>query len=56
MGSYMGTKGELLRAAPFYFAGQLKPVIDRVYPLDRAAAAHERLEESGQFGKMVLEV
>jgi NADPH:quinone reductase-like Zn-dependent oxidoreductase len=56
MGSYMGTKGELLRAAPFYFAGQLKPVIDRVYPLDRAAVAHQRLEESDQFGKMVLEV
>ena len=29
LGSYMGTKGELLRAARFFFAGQLKPVIDR---------------------------
>jgi NADPH:quinone reductase-like Zn-dependent oxidoreductase len=56
MGSYMGTKGELLRIAPLFFAGQLKPVIDRIYPLDKAAAAHERLEESGQFGKIVLEV
>ena len=29
LGSYMGTKGELMRAARFFFAGQLKPVIDR---------------------------
>jgi NADPH:quinone reductase-like Zn-dependent oxidoreductase len=56
MGSYMGTKGELLRAARFFFTGQLKPVIDRTFPLADAAAAQTRLEQSGQFGKIVLEV
>ena len=56
MGSYMGTKGELMRAARFFFTGQLKPVVDRVCPLTRAAAAQQRMEESGQFGKIVLEV
>jgi NADPH:quinone reductase-like Zn-dependent oxidoreductase len=55
-GSYMGTKGELMRAARFFFAGQLKPVIDRTFPLEQAALAQQRLEESGQFGKIVLEV
>jgi NADPH:quinone reductase-like Zn-dependent oxidoreductase len=55
-GSYMGTKGELMRAARLFFAGQLKPVIDRAYPLADAAAAQQRMEESGQFGKIVLEV
>ena len=40
-GSYMGTKGELLRAAQFFFAGQLKPVIDRTFPLADAAAAQQ---------------
>jgi NADPH:quinone reductase-like Zn-dependent oxidoreductase len=56
LGSYMGTKGELLRAARFFFAGQLKPVVDRVFPLADAAEAQRRLEASEQFGKIVLEV
>jgi len=55
-GSYMGTKGELLRAAALFFSGQLAPVIDTTFPLAEAAAAQQRLEESGQFGKIVLEV
>jgi NADPH:quinone reductase-like Zn-dependent oxidoreductase len=56
LGSYMGTKGELLRAARCFFAGQLTPVIDATFPLHNAADAHRRMEESGQFGKIVLEV
>jgi NADPH:quinone reductase-like Zn-dependent oxidoreductase len=55
-GSYMGTKGELMRAARFFFAGQLKPVVDRTFPLAQAADAQRRLEESQHFGKIVLEV
>lgn len=54
LGSYMGTKAELLRAATFFFAGQLKPVIDRTFPLADAAAAHRRLEQRENFGKIVL--
>lgn len=55
-GSYMGTKGELWRAARLFFAGQLQPVVDRTYSLADAAAAQQRMEQSGQFGKIVLEV
>lgn len=56
MGSYMGTKGELLRAAQFFFAGQLRPVVDRTFPLAEAADAQRYLEQGKQFGKVVLEV
>jgi NADPH:quinone reductase-like Zn-dependent oxidoreductase len=56
MGSYMGTKGELLRAAQFFFGGQLRPAVDRTFPLAEAAAAHAYLEAGTQFGKVVLEV
>lgn len=56
LGSYMGTKGELWNAARLFFAGELGPVVDTTFPLREAARAHERLEQSGQFGKIVLEV
>jgi NADPH:quinone reductase-like Zn-dependent oxidoreductase len=54
LGSYMGTKGDLMNAARLFFEGQLAPVIDRTYPLAEAAAAQQHLEESAQFGKVVL--
>jgi len=54
LGSYMGRKGELLRAAEFFFAGHLMPEVDRVFPLADAAEAHRRLEARENFGKIVL--
>jgi NADPH:quinone reductase-like Zn-dependent oxidoreductase len=54
LGSYMGGKPELVRAAALFFAGKLNPVVDEVLPLSRASEAHERLEDARQFGKLVL--
>jgi NADPH:quinone reductase-like Zn-dependent oxidoreductase len=56
LGSYMGTKGELLSAARAFFAGRLKPIVDCTFPLVEASPAQQRLEDSAQFGKIVLEV
>lgn len=55
LGSFMGTKGELLQAARFFFAGRLTPVVDRAFPLREAAAAQAYLEDRRQFGKVILE-
>ncbi len=56
LGSYMGTKSELLTVMKLVAGGRLKPVVDRVFPLAEAAAAHAYLESSSQFGKVVLKV
>jgi NADPH:quinone reductase-like Zn-dependent oxidoreductase len=56
MGSYMGSKAELLDAASLLFAGRLRPIVHAVLPLDQARRAHEMLEASEHFGKIVLRV
>jgi NADPH:quinone reductase-like Zn-dependent oxidoreductase len=56
LGSYMGTKSELHTVMKLVAAGKLKPVVDRIFPLAEAAAAHAYLESSSQFGKVVLTV
>lgn len=54
MGSFMGTLGELHEVLKFVFRRQLRPVIDRVYPLSEIRAAHRRLENKEQFGKVIV--
>ncbi|HVR69318.1 MAG TPA: zinc-binding dehydrogenase [Vicinamibacteria bacterium] len=54
MGSYMGSKAELHDAAGLFFAGGLRPVVHAVLPFEAARRAHEMLEASEHFGKIVL--
>ncbi|MBZ5683172.1 MAG: zinc-binding dehydrogenase [Acidobacteriia bacterium] len=54
LGSYMGTMGELHEVLSHVFAGRLKPVVDRVFPLKELRAAHAHLEKSQMFGKIVV--
>jgi NADPH:quinone reductase-like Zn-dependent oxidoreductase len=54
LGSYMGAKHELLQAANLFFAGVIRPTVDRTYPLAQAALAQVRLDSAEQFGKIVL--
>jgi NADPH:quinone reductase-like Zn-dependent oxidoreductase len=56
LGSFMGTIGELHKVLQFIFRKQLRPVIDSVYPLSEIRAAHQRLENKEQFGKVVLSI
>jgi NADPH:quinone reductase len=41
---------------PLIAEGKLAPIVDRVFPLERAAEAHERMASNASFGKIVLEV
>jgi NADPH:quinone reductase-like Zn-dependent oxidoreductase len=54
LGSFMGSMGELHQVLKFVFRKQLKPVIDCVFPLAEIRAAHERLENKEQFGKILV--
>jgi NADPH:quinone reductase-like Zn-dependent oxidoreductase len=54
LGSYMGTMGELHEVLKYVFSGRLKPVVDRAFPLKEARTAHEHMEKSAMFGKIVL--
>lgn len=54
LGSFMGSKSELLEAMRFVERGQIRAVVDRVLPLSEAAKAHELMEGRAQFGKLIL--
>jgi NADPH:quinone reductase-like Zn-dependent oxidoreductase len=54
LGSFMGSKAELLEALKFVREGKIRAVVDRVLPLSEARQAHELIENRAQFGKVVL--
>ena len=54
LGSYMGGMGELHEVLKHVFSGRLKAVVDRVFPLSDLRQAHEHLEKSQMFGKIVV--
>jgi NADPH:quinone reductase len=41
--------------APLLALGTLKPIVDKTFPLEQAAQAHQYLEANANFGKVVLE-
>ena len=48
---------DLLTALAAYVDGKsVVPVIEAIYPLEDIAAAHRSLEQSGGFGKRVIQV
>jgi putative PIG3 family NAD(P)H quinone oxidoreductase len=42
------------RVWPWVEAGRVRPIVDQVFPLERAAEAHARMESGAHFGKIVL--
>ena len=55
-GSTMGTKEDFEGAYELVVSGRASPVVDEVFPLAQARAAHERLEAGAQLGKIVLRI
>ena len=55
-GSSMGSPADFRAMLDFVSVHRIKPVIDRVYDMNDAAAAAERMHEAHQFGKIVLTI
>jgi NADPH:quinone reductase-like Zn-dependent oxidoreductase len=56
LGSTMGTREDFEAVYQLVRSGRVAPVVDEVFPLAEAAAAHERLERGEQLGKIVLRI
>jgi NADPH:quinone reductase-like Zn-dependent oxidoreductase len=55
-GSTMGTKADFEGAYELIASGRAHPIVDRVFPLEEARAAHEYLEAGEQLGKVILTI
>ncbi|MDM7460172.1 MAG: zinc-binding dehydrogenase [bacterium] len=56
LGTYIGTRAELQQLLPHMISGRLQPIVDSVFDLREARAAHEKLERRDFFGKIVLHI
>jgi NADPH:quinone reductase-like Zn-dependent oxidoreductase len=56
IGSTMGTRQDFRQVMNLVFAGKLKPVLDREFPLKEAAEAQVYLESGEQMGKVTLTI
>ncbi len=56
LGTTMGTRDEFLSMIDFIESRNLKPVMDKTYPLNEIDSAFARMKEGSQFGKIVLKI
>jgi NADPH:quinone reductase-like Zn-dependent oxidoreductase len=55
-GTRLGPRRALEDVFALFKTGRFKPVVDRAFPLDQAAAAQAHLQENKSFGKVVLTI
>ncbi|TFF89733.1 MAG: alcohol dehydrogenase [Promethearchaeota archaeon] len=56
IGSTMSNQQEFRNVMDLIFKGKLKPIIDKVFPLENIREAEEYLKEHKQFGKVLLKI
>jgi NADPH:quinone reductase-like Zn-dependent oxidoreductase len=56
LGSTMGTARDFGEMLALVQQARLTPALDKVFPLAEVPAAHRRMEEAGQFGKIVVRI
>ena len=56
MGAYLGSKSQLASLHKFMKIKKIRPIIDHTYKLRDARLAHQKMEKSNQFGKILLRV
>ena len=54
IGTYLGSKSQLLSLHRFMKLKKIKPIIDSIFNLKDAKQAHKKMESSNQFGKIIL--
>ena len=50
----LATRAFAAQVVPLLARGIVRPVVDKIFPLDEIAAAHRRLESNATFGKVVI--
>jgi NADPH:quinone reductase-like Zn-dependent oxidoreductase len=56
LGSTMGNAAEYQEVVRLLGAGELRPLVDRVFPFTEGRAAFERLERGEQLGKIAIQI
>lgn len=56
LGTTMGSPADFERMLAFVNKYHIRPIIDRIYPLEDAEKALRRMDSSVQFGKIVLKI
>jgi D-arabinose 1-dehydrogenase-like Zn-dependent alcohol dehydrogenase len=56
IGSYGRNRADMIRTLEFAVAGKLRPVIDRILPLEEAAEGFAALRERRVLGKVVIRI
>lgn len=56
LGAKMGTQREFQDLSAVVFRGEIVPVVDKIFPLEEAASAHDYMEGRQQIGKILLKI